>query len=148
MPTDRRGRNNVPEHLRQPLTRRERRMFVAIVLGVGVTAGSLMTSIVKDEIYEARENARQPACEVPIHKGDTIYGIESDIHSAGDDVRGETVEVVTPDGRVRNPDEDPRYWVNGSMAAEAGDTARIQNVDPNVCLKVGGFVLNDDGSRK
>lgn len=129
-------------------SRRFRRGMAVALLGTGAVIGGTATHVVEGAIDNARANAAQPACDVPIHSGDTIIGIESRIKRAGDDVRGEDVEVITPGGRVRNGYEDPRFFVDGSMAAQAGDIARIQNVDPNVCLKVGGVILNDDGSRK
>ncbi len=129
-------------------SRRFRRGMALALLGTGAVVGGATTHVVEGAIDSARANAAQPACDVPIHSGDTIDGIRSDIKRSGDDVRGEKVEVVTPGGRVRNGDEDPRFFIDGSMAAQPGDVARIQNVDPAVCLKVGGVVLGDDGSRK
>ena len=112
----------------------------AVVLGGTLLVGALMGKAVDDKVDDYRANSAQPVCEIPARQGDSIDRIERRIKVAGDDVRGEHVEVhAYEDGHVRNPNDDPTFFVNGSMALRAGDTVVIDNVEPNACVAAGGM---------
>jgi hypothetical protein len=124
--------------------------LAATVAGLGLALAT--GKVVESKVSDFADNRAQPVCEVPVQRGDTISGIESRLKAAGDDVRGEKEEVWThgPNSRQRTPDTDPNdFYVNGQMGMQAGDTLKIEHVDPNACLEVGGFPTDPEtGSHK
>lgn len=115
-----------------------------------VVAGGLLLSAfagkgVYDNIGDERANQKQPACEVPVHSGDTIFGIQAELEAAGDYVRGDLVRVQTPgpDSRERTAQTDKHFY-NGSQGMQPGDTLIINHVDPAACEDVGGTSLRQE----
>ncbi len=134
-------------HGQAPKPRRETRTTYNTRRAV-VAAGLLLTAFagkgVYDNVKDYQANQAEPICEVPVHSGDTLSGIEAKIKAAGDDVRGEPVEVWTtgPDSHKRTFETDPRTFYTGSMGMQPGDNLRIEHVDPAACIDVGGTSIN------
>ncbi|HUP26752.1 MAG TPA: hypothetical protein VM124_03865 [Candidatus Limnocylindrales bacterium] len=128
-------------HNVSPATYNRRR---AVVLSVASTAVYFAASFLHGEYSDLKANQAQPACAVDAAKDDTVIGIRDKLGQAGD--HGDTALVFAwQDGHLRNPN-DPRdaarYFVNGSMALQAGDTVQVMNVNPNACTQAGGTAVD------
>jgi hypothetical protein len=111
----------------------------ALLVTAGLTAGVKAASA---------EGQPQPACEVPAYSGDTAQKARDSITAAGDNVQLEMATIWTPEKkgdyegqyRQRDPEHDP-VTADGSIQVSPGDNIRIENVDPQVCVQVGGHVV-------
>ncbi len=133
--------HKVSHHDVSPATYNRRRAVVGAVAG---TAAYLVASFIHGEYSEIKANQAQPVCAIDAVSGDTVTGIRDKLRHAGD--RGDDALVFAwQDGHLRNPN-DPRdaarYFVNGSMALQAGDTVRVMNVEPDSCMRAGGVSID------
>lgn len=125
-----------------PKTKLTRR-GVAAVAGLSMLATAGAANIANNALEGKRINDSQPTCSIPVEYGDTITGIKAELKDLGDDVTSSRVEVVAvEDGHIRNVNDDPRFYVNGSMALKAGDSVVLPHVDPKVCVQAGGVALS------
>ena len=132
------------EYLRR---KRNGKILLGVYLGGLLLGGAAY--LVKEAVQEESTN---PVCEIQVHEGDTITALQKRLKESGDDVRGEKMAVRAGDsGRLRSPDEDPGYFIDGSMAIKPGDRVLINNVTPQSCIDGGGAPIvsqaNDFGEQ-
>ena len=116
-------------------------------LGVVLAAG-MVARIAHGEYSDFRANQAEPACDVTAtaygtQKG-TVSGIRDELARAGDGGNSAMV-FAGQDGHLRNPNnpsDASRYFVNGSMALQPGDTVRVMHVGADVCQAAGGTAVS------
>lgn len=145
-PTDQQPRSHgKPDMARPP--RKASKKTVRRVIGAGLLSagifGGALTHTVEQSIDNAAANSAQPSCDVaPEGTGDGAGVIRDSVTEAGDDVSGEGYDIVRNHGagKIRDP-RDSSSWVRGERLVAVDDVVRIEHVDPNVCLAVGGKVV-------
>lgn len=133
--------SRVGQHDVSPATYRRRRAGVGAAASLVVV---LAAELIHGQWSDFRANQSQPACDVTAEAGDTVSGITGELHRAGDG--GDNVSVFAhQDGHLRNPNDHrdaARFFVDGSMNLQVGDTMRVMHVGADVCERVGGISIS------
>src|SRR3990167_3773884 len=108
-----------------------RALALGMVLGMGLGAGVM--AVEKNK----HANSIQPSCDVPVRPGEGIENVENRVNNAGDNVYSENTRVIDMNGKDRTS-----KFLNGQRPVQVADHLRFSHVDPNVCFKVGGEVVN------